>query len=53
MDENGMRVIRLHRLHFNSTPSFRKMAMSWPQWHRASEGEGGDGGKALECAFIC
>lgn len=43
MDENGTSVIRLHRLHFNSTPFFRNIAMSWPQWHRASEKEGAEG----------
>lgn len=32
-----MSVRRLHRLHFSSTPFFRRMAMSWPQWQRASD----------------
>ena len=53
MEEKGMRVMRLHRLHFNSIPFFRKIAMSCPQWHRASEGEGADGGNGFGCVVIC
>lgn len=32
-----MSVILLHRLHFNSTPFLRIMAISCPQWQRTSE----------------
>jgi hypothetical protein len=33
----GMKTRRLQRLHFSSTPSCFKMAISCPQWQRASE----------------
>ncbi len=32
-----MKTRRLQRLHFSSTPSFFKMAISCPQWQRISE----------------
>jgi hypothetical protein len=32
-----MKTRRLQRLHFSSTPSFFKMAISCPQWQRASD----------------
>ena|SRR5690606_25098243 len=39
----GITISRLHRLHFSSTPSSFKMAISCPQWQRASESEAQEG----------
>jgi hypothetical protein len=36
MDEKGIITIRLHRLHFNSNPRSRILAMSWPHSQRVS-----------------
>jgi len=40
MDEKGITMMRLQRLHLSSSPSPRTLAMSWPHSQRVSpEGE--------------
>lgn len=36
MEEKAITTIRLHRLHFNSNPCPRSLAMSWPHSQRVS-----------------
>jgi hypothetical protein len=36
---NGMRTIRLHRLHLSSSPCSPTFAMSWPHSHRVSHAD--------------
>jgi hypothetical protein len=57
MEENEIITIRLHRLHFNSNPCPRTLAMSWPHSQRVSPAGGqwlGSDFAAImrvECAF--
>lgn len=36
IDVKGIVTMRLQRLHFNSIPAVRSLAISWPHSHRAS-----------------
>lgn len=36
MEEKGITTIRLHRLHFSSSPCPRTFAISWPHSQRVS-----------------